>query len=532
MWQTIQLLLGPEEHSSFLMEAVQRWDVKDPITDEVFPKVLPRECFPAVPDKHMIAWYEGVSERLRREAEEEERQREIEAQQAETRRLHDKKREEPEEDEESVDSRGPALAYFRNPLYRHVDGRPSIVRRNSKRPQLSPRRTSMKDKGKEAATSVGHVIRNIGSPHLWDGSARTHSKTGSRDRRRRSSLPDNRYKRSSDQPESNGRDPRYGSSSSSSHHQRHRSGQSNREVGTPADVNRQSPPDGISPGTGTREDEDNNDPSLRHSRSHEPTPSQREYSDYFEGYDNPNLALDPTHDSGGTPISSNGLGPHFGPSASPLFAAQVAKHPQSYAPRSSRPASEQYGPTPRYPPGRRSQDRPYNSSPGRNRESQDRDDRRHSSRGQDIGRRHSRDRDKRRPSSRDRDSRRPSSRDRGDSRRRSSRERHPHFDSKSDSYRDDRSRRRRSSYGSGPPIGNDRDDRRHSHHSPTRSESRRFQGGGDRRSGARASESDARGGSDVGGPEDREGRRNNGQKQTRFAAGVGGRSYPNESSWR
>ena len=67
MWQTIQVLLGPDEHSVFLMEAVKRWDIKDPSTGEVLPKILPRQCFPATPDKHMVAWYEGVSERLRTE---------------------------------------------------------------------------------------------------------------------------------------------------------------------------------------------------------------------------------------------------------------------------------------------------------------------------------------------------------------------------------------------------------------------------------------------------------------------------------
>ncbi|KAI7176055.1 hypothetical protein KC324_g9939 [Hortaea werneckii] len=170
MWQTIQLLLGPAEHSEFLREAVRRWDVKDPTTGNVFPKILPRQCFPLEPDRHMVAWYEGVSERLRREAEEEERVRELEAEQAETRRIRDKHAKEDAEDAESVGSKGPALAYFRNPLYRHVDGRPSIVRSSSKRPGMSPRPT-MRDKAKDGASTMGHVIKNIGSPHLWDGGA-------------------------------------------------------------------------------------------------------------------------------------------------------------------------------------------------------------------------------------------------------------------------------------------------------------------------------------------------------------------------
>ncbi|GAB1738488.1 hypothetical protein NU219Hw_g3294t1 [Hortaea werneckii] len=154
MWQTIQLLLGPAEHSEFLREAVRRWDVNDPTTGNVFPKILPRQCFPSEPDRHMVAWYEGVSERLRREAEEEERVRELEAEQAETRRIRDKHAKEDAEDAESVGSKGPALAYFRNPLYRHVDGRPSIVRSTSKRPGMSPRPT-MRDKAKDGASTMG-----------------------------------------------------------------------------------------------------------------------------------------------------------------------------------------------------------------------------------------------------------------------------------------------------------------------------------------------------------------------------------------
>lgn len=180
MWQTIQILLGPEEHAQFLREAVEKWDVKDVETGDIFPKILPRECFPKEPDRHMVAWYEGVSERLRKEAEAEEEAkfdaREDSEDEGRPRRLRGSRVEDVETDEESVDSRAPALAYFRNPLYRHVDGRPSIVRRSSKRPGLSPRQTMM-EKGKEAVGSIGRIARNVGSPHLWDG--RGHSRSGS-----------------------------------------------------------------------------------------------------------------------------------------------------------------------------------------------------------------------------------------------------------------------------------------------------------------------------------------------------------------
>ncbi|CZT20789.1 uncharacterized protein RCC_06647 [Ramularia collo-cygni] len=189
MWQTIQILLGPEEHAQFLREAVEKWDVRDPDSGHVFPKILPRECFPREPDRHMVAWYEGVSERLRKEAEAEEAARferddvdDEDDDEGRPRRLRGRREEahvdEDGDDLESVDSRAPALAYFRNPLYRHVDGRPSIVRHRSgsKRPALSPRQ-SMMDKGKEAVGSLGRIARNVGSPYLWDG--RGGSRSGS-----------------------------------------------------------------------------------------------------------------------------------------------------------------------------------------------------------------------------------------------------------------------------------------------------------------------------------------------------------------
>ena len=74
-WQTIQILLCPEEHMPFIQNAVSRFDIKDPETGQLFPKLLPAECFPSKPDEQMVAWYEAVSERLMKEAQmEQERQ--------------------------------------------------------------------------------------------------------------------------------------------------------------------------------------------------------------------------------------------------------------------------------------------------------------------------------------------------------------------------------------------------------------------------------------------------------------------------
>ncbi|KAL1982938.1 hypothetical protein VTN96DRAFT_625 [Rasamsonia emersonii] len=65
-WQTIQLLLCPDEHARYLQNAVSRWDVPNP-NGGTFPKVIPREAFPAAPDEEMVKWHEKVSRRLEKD---------------------------------------------------------------------------------------------------------------------------------------------------------------------------------------------------------------------------------------------------------------------------------------------------------------------------------------------------------------------------------------------------------------------------------------------------------------------------------
>lgn len=446
----------------------------------------------------MMAWYEGVSERLRREAEEEERTREIEAEQAEVRRLRQR---EEIDDEGSVDSRGPALAYFRNPLYRHVDGRPTIVRRNSKRPALSPRPTTMKDRAKEGATTMGHVIRNIGSPHLWEGRNHGPPKGHSRERHsgshRRRSLPDNRYHYPGEPPPSAIADPRPSPGYGPNHHRHRPSVQLERPAtaSTDDEWNSDSPaPPLRSPRPGSRHhnDHDDADPTLRHSRSHEPTPSQRDYPDYFYGYDDPSHRRNSTQASEGPP-TPNGVGPSFGPSASPLFASHVAKRPQPQMPPPRRPPVEPQGPARGTPSMRREQGRPYSRSP-------------------DPGLR-------------------PHSRD---NRRYSSRERRETYDRSPAPMYDEGPTSAPAGQPGFPPIGSAPGDPRASMPPPgsappnqpgypmrDRMPSR------DRRPGRSASDVS------YGGAEERDDSRRRGPtKQTRFASGVDGRRYPNESGWR
>ncbi|RDW61194.1 uncharacterized protein DSM5745_10692 [Aspergillus mulundensis] len=62
-WQTIQLLLDPDEHVSYLQNAVERWDIFSP-NGTLFPKTIPRDAFPAEPDPEMIQWHEAVSQKF------------------------------------------------------------------------------------------------------------------------------------------------------------------------------------------------------------------------------------------------------------------------------------------------------------------------------------------------------------------------------------------------------------------------------------------------------------------------------------
>ena len=68
-WQTVQLLLNPQEHVPYLQEAVKRFEILNTGPGGPFPKILPAECLPRTPDIEMAKWHERVGERLRIESE-------------------------------------------------------------------------------------------------------------------------------------------------------------------------------------------------------------------------------------------------------------------------------------------------------------------------------------------------------------------------------------------------------------------------------------------------------------------------------
>lgn len=67
-WESIELLLGPEEHCPFIQTALQKFGLKHPDTGEPFPLDLPTDSFPLEPDKDIEEWHTACAEKLRRRA--------------------------------------------------------------------------------------------------------------------------------------------------------------------------------------------------------------------------------------------------------------------------------------------------------------------------------------------------------------------------------------------------------------------------------------------------------------------------------
>jgi hypothetical protein len=67
-WESIETLLGPEEHVPFLQTAVRNFGIKHPDTGEPFPLDLPKEAFPLKADPAIEKWHSECAEKLRRQA--------------------------------------------------------------------------------------------------------------------------------------------------------------------------------------------------------------------------------------------------------------------------------------------------------------------------------------------------------------------------------------------------------------------------------------------------------------------------------
>ncbi|KAH8596534.1 hypothetical protein B0O99DRAFT_509542, partial [Bisporella sp. PMI_857] len=67
-WQSIEILLGPEEHVPFIQYAVANFPIINPDTGEGFPKDLSIEAFPLVPDTVIVKWHNHCAQKLRQRA--------------------------------------------------------------------------------------------------------------------------------------------------------------------------------------------------------------------------------------------------------------------------------------------------------------------------------------------------------------------------------------------------------------------------------------------------------------------------------
>lgn len=295
-WQTIQLLLGPEVHVPLLQKAVQKFDVVDPETGNVFPKLLPKECLPDEPDDEMEKWYETVAQRLQIETEEDG----VEQQKVPHVRVRNDHlpRTSADFSGDSADEKHAAASYFSDPLYRkRHTSRPSVVRRVSKQATHfyeDPSRGRL-------ISSVKHILNPFGKSRKVPG------------RYEDDSLSDDDDDRTPVAPIPPA--PRYVSHNSHSSQESHK----------------RPPPRRESSLSSTDSDTDSDAPSrrrtppLRHRRSHEPATSPREY--FPPHYDDRRYS----HDVPGPFVQKkeDGPPPLYGPTKSPLFATHVA-HMQAH----------------------------------------------------------------------------------------------------------------------------------------------------------------------------------------------------------
>ena len=300
-WQTVQLLLGPQEHVPLLQKSVEQFDVVDPETNEVFLKMLPSKCFPDKPDEAMEEWYEGVAARLRREAEAE----------AKGARVEDEPRSQADSsgDGSSADEKTGAFKYFEDPMYRKGKPRPTFMRHVSKEQA-------------RAGSDHGPMSRVRHMLNPWG---------------RRRSLPPGRYEEDSFSDEdATPIAPNPPSTHRQSNQKRPYAPRRESSLSsTDSDSDFDKPPSR------------RRTPDLRHHTSHEsPVPPKDYFPTYHEQYRPSPQRLPSDRSEGRTPKAPSPA-PLYGPTKAPLFATQVAQmQARNYYDRPSMPARASFRPVP------------------------------------------------------------------------------------------------------------------------------------------------------------------------------------------
>ncbi|KAL7943288.1 hypothetical protein V8C42DRAFT_117564 [Trichoderma barbatum] len=67
-WESVEILLGPEEHVPFIQYAVKHWALRHPETGQAFPPDLPASVFPVQADQMVDRWHKECATLLRDEA--------------------------------------------------------------------------------------------------------------------------------------------------------------------------------------------------------------------------------------------------------------------------------------------------------------------------------------------------------------------------------------------------------------------------------------------------------------------------------
>lgn len=331
-WQTIQILLGPEEHVPFIQNALKAFPIRDPDDGKAFPKLIPDECFPARPDPDMVGWHHGVSERLR-----------LEAKHSETPlgNSDGRVRVSRSDSLESNHERAHAAQYFSDSLNRNREGRTPIARRFERAPE----------KVKQGGKAVASTMKQIASPYLWSGGSSTGRSSSPR---RRKPLPDR-----SDEHLAYPEDHVRSSSRSRSHHTHPPSRHSHRDAS-----NHRRERSFASPGVASSSDDDDLQSPVsprqrvRRHRSHDPSSSPQGYFGSSPNAHSPHSQIHghrpstrrrrsdefraPSNTSPYAPIAEPG---HLGPK-NPFVPPNKAP---GHAPRHSVPVSSPISPNTRHP---------------------------------------------------------------------------------------------------------------------------------------------------------------------------------------
>lgn len=157
-WESVEILLGPEEHVPFMQYAVQNWNLKHPETGEVFPVELPREVFPRVPDADVDLWHQNCGRRMAQEAAREKDETERRARSSEP---SDYRRDRPSQTSTPQGRHRPDDSdYFgRNAAYTNIPERRASRKdqRHSKSPERPSRRTSSAERARRRSFSDFNV---------------------------------------------------------------------------------------------------------------------------------------------------------------------------------------------------------------------------------------------------------------------------------------------------------------------------------------------------------------------------------------